>query len=117
MSTGEASGDMLAAALAEAMRAREPAIAFEGIGSERMGAAGFKLTLRTGGRRRLGQHGSVRCIGEDRASVARRRISGRAFALAARRPRRSGRFRGTESSPLESPARSRLSRADPVLRP
>lgn len=49
VSTGEASGDMLAAALAEAMRAREPAIAFEGIGSERMAAAGFKLTLRTGG--------------------------------------------------------------------
>ena len=49
VSTGEASGDMLAAALAEAMRAREPNIEFEGIGSERMAAAGFKLTIRTDG--------------------------------------------------------------------
>jgi lipid-A-disaccharide synthase len=49
MSTGEPSGDMLAAALAEAMRAREPAIRFEGIGSERMAQAGFRLRVRTSG--------------------------------------------------------------------
>jgi lipid-A-disaccharide synthase len=47
MSTGEASGDMLAATLAEAMRRAEPAIAFSGIGSERMAAAGFRLRART----------------------------------------------------------------------
>lgn len=49
MATGEASGDMLAAALAEAMRELVPEIAFAGIGSERMAAAGFSLTARTNG--------------------------------------------------------------------
>jgi lipid-A-disaccharide synthase len=49
MSTGETSGDMLAAALAEAMRARRADIVFEGIGGERMAAAGFSLTVETRG--------------------------------------------------------------------
>jgi lipid-A-disaccharide synthase len=46
-STGEASGDMLAAELATAMRARDPEITFAGIGNERMEAAGITLTQRT----------------------------------------------------------------------
>jgi lipid-A-disaccharide synthase len=47
MSTGEASGDMLAATLAEAMRGFDSGIEFCGIGSERMLAAGFRLTAET----------------------------------------------------------------------
>jgi len=49
MATGEASGDMLAATLADAMRAFEPGVQFSGIGSERMQAAGFDLTTQTRG--------------------------------------------------------------------
>jgi len=49
MSTGETSGDMLAASLAEAMRARRPDVVFEGIGGERMAAAGFALSVETRG--------------------------------------------------------------------
>jgi len=43
MSAGEASGDMSAAALAEAIRAIVPDVQFEGIGAERMRSAGFRL--------------------------------------------------------------------------
>ncbi|MBD5605416.1 MAG: hypothetical protein IAI48_10040, partial [Candidatus Eremiobacteraeota bacterium] len=46
-STGEASGDMLAAELANAIRAIAPDTTFAGIGNERMEAAGFTLTERT----------------------------------------------------------------------
>jgi lipid-A-disaccharide synthase len=49
MSTGEASGDMLAAALAGAMRAHEPGLRFAGIGGERMREAGFTLSADTRG--------------------------------------------------------------------
>lgn len=49
MSTGEASGDMSAAALAGAMRALAPGIAFSGIGGDRMRAAGFDITAATRG--------------------------------------------------------------------
>ncbi|MGP6192552.1 MAG: lipid-A-disaccharide synthase [Vulcanimicrobiaceae bacterium] len=49
MMTGEASGDMLAASLAGAMRELLPGVEFEGIGGERMEAAGFRLTVRTTG--------------------------------------------------------------------
>jgi lipid-A-disaccharide synthase len=49
MSAGEASGDMLAATLAGAMRAHDPALAFEGIGGERMSAAGFSITQSNAG--------------------------------------------------------------------
>jgi lipid-A-disaccharide synthase len=47
--TGEASGDMLAAALVGAMRAFVPDASFGGIGNERMAAAGVALTARTTG--------------------------------------------------------------------
>jgi len=47
MSTGEASGDMLAATLADAMRGIDSDLEFCGIGSERMLAAGFRLTAET----------------------------------------------------------------------
>lgn len=47
--TGEASGDMLAASLAQAMREFVPGTAFAGIGGERMLEAGFTLTTRTTG--------------------------------------------------------------------
>lgn len=49
MSTGEASGDMTAAALAGAIREQQPDVMFTGIGNERMQAAGFTLTARTNG--------------------------------------------------------------------
>jgi lipid-A-disaccharide synthase len=49
MSTGEASGDMAAAALAGAIRALCPEATFLGIGNERMQAAGCTLTARTDG--------------------------------------------------------------------
>ncbi|MBD5654781.1 MAG: hypothetical protein IAI50_06320, partial [Candidatus Eremiobacteraeota bacterium] len=47
--TGEASGDMLAASLATAMRAIVPQLVATGIGGERMLAAGISLTTRTTG--------------------------------------------------------------------
>jgi lipid-A-disaccharide synthase len=46
-STGEPSGDYLAASLARAMRERVPEMRFGGIGSERMEAAGIELRSRT----------------------------------------------------------------------
>jgi lipid-A-disaccharide synthase len=49
VSTGEASGDFNAAALAQAIRRIVPDARFEGIGSERMRAAGFTLTANTRG--------------------------------------------------------------------
>jgi lipid-A-disaccharide synthase len=49
MSTGEASGDMSAAALAEAIRRLEPRVRFAGIGGDRMRAAGFRITADTRG--------------------------------------------------------------------
>jgi len=52
--TGEASGDMLAAALANAIRALAPGTSFAGIGSERMEAAGITITERTTGWASLG---------------------------------------------------------------
>jgi lipid-A-disaccharide synthase len=54
MSTGEPSGDFLAAELGKAMRALEPGIELSGIGGERMAAAGFHLTKRTTGWASLG---------------------------------------------------------------
>ena len=52
--TGEASGDMLAATLADAMRAFLPHARFAGIGGERMAGAGIVLTERTVGWASLG---------------------------------------------------------------
>ena len=49
MSTGEASGDMSAAALADALRVLEPSIEFAGIGGERMRRAGFTIAADTRG--------------------------------------------------------------------
>jgi lipid-A-disaccharide synthase len=49
MSTGEASGEMSAAALATAMRERAAGVTFCGIGSDRMRAAGFAITAETRG--------------------------------------------------------------------
>jgi len=60
--TGEASGDMLAAALATAMREFEPAASFWGIGGERMREAGFTLTTRTMGWASLGPLAALRRI-------------------------------------------------------
>jgi len=60
--TGEASGDMLAASLANAMREFEPGARFVGIGSERMSAAGIGLTSRTTGWASLGFFAAVRRI-------------------------------------------------------
>ena len=60
--TGEASGDMLAATLAEAMREFVPSATFAGIGGERMVAAGFTLTTRTTGWASLGPIEALRRI-------------------------------------------------------
>ncbi|MBC5798743.1 MAG: hypothetical protein GIX03_08180 [Candidatus Eremiobacteraeota bacterium] len=60
--TGEASGDMLAAALAGAMREFEPDVGLRGIGGERMRAAGFTLTTRTTGWASLGPLAALRRI-------------------------------------------------------
>ena len=62
LSTGEPSGDMLAAALANAMRALAPDTTFAGIGSERMEAAGITLTERTTGWASLGPIEALRRI-------------------------------------------------------
>ena len=60
--TGEASGDMLAATLADAMREFVPGATFGGIGGERMAAAGFALTTRTTGWASLGPIEALRRI-------------------------------------------------------
>ena len=62
VATGEASGDMLAAALAREMRAREPDLELVGIGSEGMAAAGFALTERTTGWASMGPIEALRRI-------------------------------------------------------
>lgn len=49
MSTGEASGDVSAAALAAAMLEQTSGISFSGIGSDRMRTAGFRITAETRG--------------------------------------------------------------------
>jgi lipid-A-disaccharide synthase len=49
ISTGEASGELLAVELADAMRARDPDLQFEGIGGKRMHEAGFTLRWTTHG--------------------------------------------------------------------
>jgi lipid-A-disaccharide synthase len=60
--TGEASGDMLAAALVNAMREFEPGATFAGIGNERMAAAGVDLTVRTAGWASMGPLEALRRI-------------------------------------------------------
>ena len=62
MATGEASGDMLAATLAEAMRDFAPGLELSGIGSERMREAGFRLTAHTRGWASLGPLEALRKI-------------------------------------------------------
>jgi lipid-A-disaccharide synthase len=49
LSTGEASGEMIAVALAQAMRELRPDVTFSGIGAERMRAAGFEIAASTAG--------------------------------------------------------------------
>jgi lipid-A-disaccharide synthase len=61
-STGEPSGDMLAASLAVAMRGLAPDTSFAGIGNERMEAAGIALTQRTTGWASLGPIEALRRI-------------------------------------------------------
>ncbi|HTV75003.1 MAG TPA: hypothetical protein VME66_15020, partial [Candidatus Acidoferrales bacterium] len=54
MSTGEASGEMMAVALAQAMREVRSDLTFVGIGAERMRAAGFEIAASTQGWASLG---------------------------------------------------------------
>jgi lipid-A-disaccharide synthase len=61
-STGEPSGDFLAASLATAMRERVPSCEFAGIGSERMEAAGIALRARTVGWASMGPVEAIRRI-------------------------------------------------------
>jgi len=60
--TGEASGDMLAATLADAIREFAPDAAFSGVGGDRMAAAGFTLVTRTTGWASLGPLAALRRI-------------------------------------------------------
>jgi lipid-A-disaccharide synthase len=62
LATGEASGDMLAAALATKIRAFVPDAVFGGIGSERMAAAGVRLTASTAGWGAMGPLEAARTI-------------------------------------------------------
>ena len=62
LSTGEPSGDYLAASLAAAIRQRVPDAEFGGIGSERMEAAGVKLRARTIGWASMGPVEAIRRI-------------------------------------------------------
>jgi lipid-A-disaccharide synthase len=64
LATGEASGDMLAAALATRIRDLVPAAEFKGIGSERMAAAGVKLTASTAGWGAMGPLEAMRTVPE-----------------------------------------------------
>ncbi|MFN2460599.1 MAG: hypothetical protein ABR591_07930, partial [Candidatus Velthaea sp.] len=61
-STGEASGELLATELFEAMRLREPMISAEGIGDARMAGAGVLLWHRTRGWASMGPIDAVRKI-------------------------------------------------------
>ncbi len=72
--TGEASGDMLAATLADAMREFEPDASFAGIGGERMAAAGFTLTTRTTGWASLGPLAALRRIPPLLANMLRHAV-------------------------------------------
>jgi lipid-A-disaccharide synthase len=62
LATGEASGDMLAAALATSIRDLVPNAEFEGIGSERMAAAGVRLRASTAGWGAMGPLEALRTI-------------------------------------------------------
>lgn len=62
LSTGEPSGDYLAASLAQAIRAQVPDATFGGIGSERMAAAGIVLRARTVGWASMGPIEALRRI-------------------------------------------------------
>jgi lipid-A-disaccharide synthase len=62
LATGEASGDMLAAALAARIRELVPGTVFAGIGGERMAAAGVVLTARTAGWGNIGPLAALRTI-------------------------------------------------------
>jgi lipid-A-disaccharide synthase len=61
-STGEPSGDMLAASLATTIRSLAPDTTFAGIGNERMAEAGIELTERTVGWASLGPVEALRRI-------------------------------------------------------
>lgn len=61
-STGEPSGDFLAASLADAIRRRVPDAYFGGIGSERMEAAGVVLRSRTAGWASMGPVEAIKRI-------------------------------------------------------
>jgi len=62
LATGEASGDMLAAALTARIRELVPGATFAGIGSERMAAEGVELTVRTTGWGNMGPLQALRTI-------------------------------------------------------
>jgi lipid-A-disaccharide synthase len=61
-STGEASGEVTAVELAQAMRALDPGLVFEGIGADRMRAAGFTTWHDTRGWASLGISEAIRRI-------------------------------------------------------
>lgn len=61
-STGEPSGELTATELAGAMAALRPGIAFEGIGGERMRAAGFRIVQNTRGWASMGLYEALRKI-------------------------------------------------------
>ncbi len=61
-STGEASGDYLAASLGSALRARVPGVELAGIGGPRMAEAGFRITTETRGWASLGPFEALRRI-------------------------------------------------------
>jgi lipid-A-disaccharide synthase len=74
-STGEASGDMMAAALAEAVRAQVPDATFEGIGGERMRAAGFRITADTSGWASMGPLAAIPKIAPLWVTMARHALA------------------------------------------
>jgi len=69
--TGEASGDMLAAALGTRIRELVPGATFEGIGGERMAAAGIALTARSAGWGTIGPIEAAPAIPAMAAAVVR----------------------------------------------
>jgi lipid-A-disaccharide synthase len=78
MSTGEASGEMSAVALAGAMRALQPEIAFAGIGGDRMRANGFELSDDTRGWASMGPLEAIPKIPPLFAKMWRRALALRA---------------------------------------
>ena len=113
VSTGEASGELLAADLIGAMRRAAHERDADGIGGERLERAGVRITQRT---RRLGVAGPARRAGKDsRLLATAMRAPRAALARAPARSDRAGRLRRVQPASRADDPRARGLDADLVL--